>query len=268
MRGSLGLFNLLDLLQLLGSNKSNGCLSIYHPTEGDARIYFTEGNIIHIHYAGQQDLEALKTLLRDEQGSFEFIPNRTPQSVTIEKPLDQFLFSAIRDLDAPAPEDKPQPVAVDADVPVILDDSRMATLSLDEQEFEIIKLIDGTRTVSEIGEASQVPSTKVKETFSRLASLGLINLKKPEPRVARLVIGLSRDFDGMVAYVDESIVQIWSKTQRAKIENVRMRDAGGRELSLKVRSAPNIGPYLLLSSTGLLGHGLRAGASVLVKPEL
>jgi Domain of unknown function (DUF4388) len=74
----LGVFNLLDLIQLLAQNNSRGYLGIHHPSQGEGRFYLEEGKLTHASFAGTHDLAALRAVLQDERGSFEFVPNQVP----------------------------------------------------------------------------------------------------------------------------------------------------------------------------------------------
>ncbi|NJK43018.1 MAG: DUF4388 domain-containing protein [Pleurocapsa sp. SU_196_0] len=99
MRGSLGVFNLFDLLQLLAQNQSKGCLTIYHPSQREGRVFFDSGRVLHVSYGAATDTEALRSLLRDERGNFEFLPGRAPQKNTITAAFDNLMLEVIRGLD-------------------------------------------------------------------------------------------------------------------------------------------------------------------------
>lgn len=268
MRGSLGLFSLLDLLQLLGSNQSRGYLAIHHPNRGEARIYLDQGRVIHIVYDGLTDLEALRALLRDERGNFEFLPNRAAPAETIQASLDNLLLAAIRTVEPDERgEEREVPAPDELDVPVITDLERVNRLTLSDDEFPIIEHIDGTLSVAGIAAVTNRPLEIVQRTLQRLASLQLLEVKRRSPRIARLVITLGRDLTDMTAGLDEVILRAWSRQQGQPIKFMRIRQESGRELIFPVRGGLRLGPNLALSNVAIMRFSLRAGESILARPE-
>ncbi|MFN3265917.1 MAG: DUF4388 domain-containing protein, partial [Deinococcales bacterium] len=223
MRGSLGVFNLLDLLQLLSQNKSKGCLMVYHPSEREGRIFFEAGRITHVAFGTAKDIEALHMLLKDERGNFEFQPAKTPAQKTINQAFDNFMLEVIRSLDNDTSTiEKQIPVPEELDSPKILDMARVSALTMSADEFAIVQLIDGQRTVVSISQATSQPLEAVQKTLVRLASMGLLEIKKRKARVARLVLGLSREMIGMQVCVDDVILRAWDRQHGRPVKKVRM----------------------------------------------
>jgi hypothetical protein len=268
VRGSLGVFNLLDLLQLLSQNQSKGCLVVYHPSEREGRVFFEAGRITHAAFGTARDVEALHAMLRDERGNFEFQPSKTPAQKTIDQAFDNFMLSVIRGLDdGTSTVEKQIPVPEELDSPAILDMARVSALTMSADEFAIVQLIDGQRTVVSISQATVQPLEAVQKTLVRLASMGLLEVKKRKARVARLVLGLSREMTGMQVCVDDVILRAWDRQHGRPVKKVRMRDEGGREFIFEAISAPNLGAYALFSNNALTRFDLKAGSNVLLKPE-
>lgn len=96
MRGTLGLFNLFELLQLLNSNVRSGALIIQHPRFGETRIYFVKGRIVHAVHKNVFDEGVIYNILMDERGEFEFQTARTALEETITQSFDQLMFDVIR----------------------------------------------------------------------------------------------------------------------------------------------------------------------------
>lgn len=268
VRGSLGIFSLLDLLQLLGSNQSKGLLSVHHPSEHEGRVYFDAGRVVFAQFGTLQDALAVRAMLHDERGNFEFIPGRTPLKKTIDSSLDNFLFEVIRELDEGSKtEEKKIPPPNDLDAPRIIDHDRIGSLTLSADEFSVIELIDGERSVADIAQTAHQPLELVQRVLIRFASLGLVEVKKRSPRIARLVIGLSRELTDMRVCIDETIMQTWNRQHGRPVSKIRMRDTAGQEFVFEVFSTPNLGAYILFSSNAIMRYDLHAGAQVLVKPE-
>ena len=268
MRGSLGIFSLLDLLQLLGRNQSKGCLSIHHPSEREGQVFFEAGKVVYAKFGTHEDVAAVRSLLRDERGNFEFIPGRTPLKKTISSSLDNFLFEVIRELDngTKTTEQLILPPE-ELDSPRIIDSNRIGSLTLSADEFSVIELIDGERSVTGISQISKQPLELVQRVLVRFASLGLVEIKKRQPRIARLVIGLSRELTDMRVCLDEAIMKTWARQHRRPVTKIRMRDSAAQEFVFDAFSTPNLGAYILFSSNAIMRYDLQAGAQVLVKPE-
>ena len=267
VRGSLGIFNLVDLIQLLGSNNSRGCLLVHHPQHGDCRTYFDSGRVTHVSYQHFEGADALQSLLRDERGNFEFLPNLAPPKQSVTSSLDNLLLQAIRGLETePAREEKRAPDPQELDTPRILDVDRLSQLTLSAEEFSIIEKIDGKLSTLGIAQASGLAYDTVVHVLVRLSGLGLVEIKRRDVRIAQLVIGMSREIGGTEACIDQVIVRTWERQTGQKVRGVRIREASGREIVFPAITRTDLGAYLLLSSSTIVRFGLQAGRSVLAKP--
>ncbi len=260
---------MLDLLQLLGSNQSKGCLSIHHPSEREGRVFFDSGRVIHAQFGTLEDAEAIRAMLRDERGNFEFIPGRTPPKKTISSSLDNFLFEVIREIsEGTKTTETLIPTPNELDSPRIIDSNRITSLTMSSDEFSVIQLIDSKRSVVSISQAANQPLELVQRVLVRFASLGLIEIKKKSPRIARLVIGLSRELTDMRVCLDEVILRAWDRQNGRPVKKIRMRDSAGKEFVFDVFGTKDLGAYILFSSNAIMRYDLQAGIDVLVKPEI
>ena len=105
MRGTLGLFNLLEMLQLLNSSGRTGALLVAHPRFGESRIYFVKGRIVHAAQRNVFDEGVIYNLLRDEQGDFEFQAGRTAPEESIPLAFDALMFAVLKMLPTQTPTD-------------------------------------------------------------------------------------------------------------------------------------------------------------------
>jgi hypothetical protein len=265
----LGVFNLFDLLQLLSQNQSKGSLNIFHPSQREGKVYFDTGRITHVSFAAFEDAEALRALLRDERGNFEFAPGRTPAKQTVAAAFDNFMLEVIRGLDdGTSTVERHIPTPGEMDTPRVLDEQKLSALTLAADEFAVVELIDGERSVIGIAQSTALPLDVVQRALVRLASIGLVEVKKRNPRVARLVVGMSREMTGMEICVDEVILRTWDKQLGRPVKKLRMRDEAAREFVFDVIGTPDLGAYALFSNNALMRFDLRANAQVLVKPEI
>ncbi|MBB6097008.1 hypothetical protein HNR42_000422 [Deinobacterium chartae] len=275
MRGTLGLFNLLELLQLLGIHKQPGVLLIQHP-EGEAKIYFNGGRIVHAVFGEVFDHGAVLNLLRDERGEFEFQPGRVAAEETVDEPLDQFLFEVLRLLPNPTPMPTPafsaapepaEPVYAPHAIPVLLNERALDSMTFSGEEFAVLAHIDGRTPIETLRQ--HVPRPGVLEgLLGRLMRGGVLELRAPAARTARLVVNVGRDLRGGEARLDQTIVLAWEKRLGRPVGRVRLRTDVGHEAVFEVLATPDVGALLLLSAEAMLYHGMQSGMAVLVKPEL
>jgi Domain of unknown function (DUF4388) len=272
MRGSLGIFNLVDLLQLLAANQSKGLLTVFHPSRGECRMYLDgSGRLLHAAFDDLEGIPAIKSILKDEHGNFEFLPNLAPTVKSIDANLDNVLFQAIRELES----QKTQTVAEkhiappqELDTPRVKSMDRLSNLTLSGEEFAVIERMDGQLSALGIAQATGLPLERVQTILTRLASISMIEIKRREVRIAQLVIGLSRELVGTEACIDEAILNAWERQANKKVRGIRIREKSGREIVFPTISRPGLGAYLLLSNNSFMQFGLQAGKSVLAKPEM
>lgn len=130
MTGTLGLFSLVDLFQLLAASSRSGRLTVDHP-QGAARVYFEEGLAVHAEFSGFSGEEAVFALFSDEQGSFEFMLGVPAPQATIETSTENLMLEATRRLDESRRGDGPssagaEPPALAVDEPELLDEATPA----------------------------------------------------------------------------------------------------------------------------------------------
>ncbi|MEJ2288301.1 MAG: DUF4388 domain-containing protein, partial [Deinococcales bacterium] len=136
MTGTLGLFSLVDLFQLLSSSQRSGRLGVDHPA-GLARVYFDKGQVVHAEFGELKGEDAVFALFADERGSFEFRLGIPAPDSTITGGTENLVLEAIRRLDE-ARRDTGPTVARDA-VPV-LDTTfeRAEELTLNDEERRVL----------------------------------------------------------------------------------------------------------------------------------
>ncbi len=92
------MFSLVDLFQLLAASARSGRLNIAHP-EGNARIFFDKGRVVHADFGEEVGEAAVYALFADERGSFEFYVGQTAPQVSVTISTENLLFEATRRFD-------------------------------------------------------------------------------------------------------------------------------------------------------------------------
>ncbi len=264
MTGTLGLFSLVDLFQLLASSARTGRLTVDHPI-GRARVYFDKGRVVHADFAEDEGDSAIYALFGDERGSFEFQVGIPASKKTVQSSTENLMLEAIRRLDETSRDDDVM-IPNDA-VPVFDEVDATSTLSLEPYEIELVKSMDGMHTIEDIAKISNIELDKIKLTIDRLVRIGVLKLRDKKPRTARLVTKLERGnlATGIVG-LDKNILAQWGTILGDTPEQVACRLPDGRVLMFKAQPVEQAGPFIMFSMETLTVVDLPVNIALLVKP--
>lgn len=279
MTGNLGIFSLADLLQLLSNSTQTGNLKINHPT-GEAQVYFEDGNIIHAEVNDEIGEDAINTLFTQDSGDFTFYTSQSGFESSIERSIykntDMLLLKALgtskeaRTLASAGIAKRLPSLAVPYFVQSEVVPYRQSNtdLKVAPEEIPVLKLVDGQRTLQTMAIETGVDIDNIKDFFQRLIDIDLIRIKKPELRVARLVVRLGEQSlpPGTVA-IDRKILKAWSKHLNYPITEIKCKHPEGEILEFKAEPHEKLGPYIDVSQEVLIQHGLLADMALLVKPK-
>jgi DNA-binding MarR family transcriptional regulator len=262
--GTLGLFSLVDLFQLLSSSSRTGRLAVEHPN-GKARVYFDKGRVVHAEFGPTLGDEAVYALFADERGSFEFQIGLPSPEETVSTSTENLMLEAIRRLDESVRESS----SVPDEAVVMIADSVSVTdpLNLQAMEVALLRHVDGNLTVTQLSEHAQLDISDVKRLVDRLVKSGVLKLREKKARTARLVVQLSRqDLPLGAVGIDPTIISSWEKTLGRTIESIVCRREDGQVFSFKVIPVQQAGPHILFSRVTMAKAGLAVNAPLLVKP--
>lgn len=264
MTGTLGLFSLVDLFQLLAGSARTGRLSVRHPRE-PAKFYFDKGKVVHAEFGDLTGVEAVYALFADERGSFEFTLGLPAPQHSIASSTENLLLEAIRRLDE-IRRDQPH-TAVARDAVLAFGDKVAETLTLQPDELKILGYVNATRNVTQIAiEAGMVPET-VMEIVGRLLTVGALKLSGKRPRTARLVTRLADgDLPAGTAGLDPGILTTWERAIGFTPEQVACRHPDGRVGFYGVEPYQGAGPFIFFSRNTLVQNDLAVDRTLLVRP--
>ena len=265
MTGTLGLFSLVDLFQLLAASSRSGRLGVFHPY-GTARIYFDTGQVVHAEFNELVGQDAIFALFADEQGSFDFKTGLPAPERSVETSTENLLLEVIRRLDEARRDGALPPDIADDAVPSIVPENE-GKLTLQAEEQRVLSHVSGTLDVSEIAERAGLSLIETKRLVERLVKVGMIKLRSRKPRTARLVTQFSDEPlpPGFVG-VEANIYDNWERTLGYAPERVACRRPNGRVDLFGVQPVKGAGPYLLLSHATLFRSDLSVNTTLLVKP--
>lgn len=268
MTGTLGLFSLVDLFQLLASSSRTGRLGVDHPT-GTARVYFDKGKVVHAEFGSLVGEEAVYALFADERGAFEFTIGLPAPEVSIAGGTENLMLEAIRRVDEARRTQADERDAIPPGaVPVFLDDAPNAgSLTLQAQEVLVLRLVDGQRTVQQIGLEAGLTLEEARAVIRRLVEIGALRLRGRRPRTARLVTQLSkRKLAEGSAGIDPNILAAWERILGRKTDRIACRLPDGRVKTFASTAVEGAGPFILFARDTLFRADLAVNEALLVKP--
>lgn len=266
--GTLGLFSLVDLFQLLTASKRTGRLVVDHPS-GIARVYFDKGAIVHAEFGELTGENAVYALFLDEQGAFEFRLGLPAPARTVETSTENLILEAIRRLDEGRRDETDSAAPVDDEVvPSFASDAAEAgNLTLQLSEIQVLRHVDGKRNVRQLAQAAGVDVASARRIVGRLLRIGALTAQTQRPRVARLVAQLASGALGAGQVgIDETILANWQRVIGKVPEWVACKRPSGRVDLYRAEAIPEAGPYILFSRDTLLATDLSVDTTLLVKP--
>lgn len=273
--GTLGLFSLVDLFQLLAAARRSGRLAIDHP-RGPAKVFFDKGQVVHAEFAGITGEDAVYALFADERGTFEFRVAIPAPVVTVSGGTENVVLEAVRRLDEARRDDSspdtPQPLGRDA-VPVrstMADGIIAGTVhepKLTAEERLVVEQVDGQRTVTRIAIQAGIEPERAIGVTERLVRTGLLKVQNRRARTARLVARLSslRLQPGVVG-VDKTIIDAWEKVVGHEVTEIACRREDGTVIMFSVQLVSGAGPFLELGRDTMLRANLTANEPLLARP--
>lgn len=267
MTGTLGLFSLVDLIQLLSGAGRTGRLLIEHP-RGDAKIYFEEGEIVHARFDDHVGEDAVYALFADERGPFEFTAGLPALEKTVELGTQNLVLEAVRRLDESRRDDDDMAAYESDVVPERTDDARATRVTLGDEEHALLARVDGQRSLQRIADQCTIPIAEASRILARLVAADVVAVRKRRPRTARLVVDVATfQIPHGTAAVDSTIVRAWEASLGHRPDRVACRRENGRVVTFDLLEREGAGAYLLLGRFTLLRSGLRSDDPLLVRPH-
>lgn len=266
MTGTLGLFSLVDLFQLIAASSRTGRLNI-HREDGQAKIYFDKGRVVHAELNDVIGNEAVYALFADERGSFDFQVGVSTVHKSVTLSTENLVLEGIRRLDEANVKPEAPEVALDR-VPAFIDNAfDVGKLTFQSYELSVLGKIDGRNSVEEIAKQLEISPLEVNRVIERLLRMGVLKLRVRKPRTARLVVSVTRHIrlNGTVG-IAPNILASWEKVLGYLPEQVICRKPNGELLTFPVMAVEEAGPYLMVSHETLLRTNLTANMPLLVKP--
>lgn len=262
--GTLGLFSLVDLFQLLAASKRTGRLTVQHPV-ARARIYFDRGQLVHAEFGDLDGPAAVDALFADERGAFAFTAGLPAPRVTVDISTEAIVLDALRRLDE-ARRDDPSLPHVDRDAVPFGSPDGADRVEPTEFERRLLTAVNGHWTVGRIARELEADEDDTRRAIARLVQVGMLRLRTRRPRTARLVVRLAPPQVPTAAVaVDVGIVRAWREVV-GDFAQVALKLPDGSAVAVPAIEAQGVGAYLWMPRELLLHLRLQVDDTVLVRP--
>ena len=183
MQGNLSHISLNDVLLLATGAKKSGVLKLSRGKE-NVEVYFVDGSIVHATCPIGDGEKALLYPVTWDEGAFSLLPNGTPPTSTIQKPVEEILD----EVKAMSREWKTILDVVPSGKTIFriadLAEERSEPITVPHAGWRVLSKLDGQRTVQEVAEMLRIPYAYTAKVFFNLYKSGLIDMITPSAKLA------------------------------------------------------------------------------------
>lgn len=149
LQGSLSDVSLADLIQLISASKKTGVFSVQNGASQQGQIFLEDGKIVHGSKENLTGNEAVYDIASWDNGEFVFTSGVEPPEKTITDSNNQLLMEAARRQDEWRLLS--QKIGSMDQVPALGEpEDPSASVTFSAQEWAVIRLIDGQRSITDI----------------------------------------------------------------------------------------------------------------------
>jgi hypothetical protein len=177
LSGSLKEFGLAGLLQVVENERKTGLLKVVNG-ERSGSIFVEEGKIVHASLGNLSGEEAFYRIAFWEDGQFSFHTGEAPTERTIFRANRAILLESACRADEWRRLTKRIP-SVD-EVPVIGSPKDAGRIHLNTMEWKVLSKINGSRSVKEIAELSEVTEHHAMKVIYDLLEAKVVTLQGEE----------------------------------------------------------------------------------------
>jgi len=262
--GSLDEVKIADVLRLFSATKKTGRLTVSGEEE-QAVLHFSKGAIVHAHAAGGsvQGDNAVVELFGWKEGQLTFIPDDQPVASNVTRGVDQLILEGLRSGEVA----RRMRHAIPSDAAVFQmaegPADPEARVDLSAAEWRLLRLVDGSRDVTDLLAQSGQPRGPVMEALLRLIEAGLLEAAAVE-RTLR-VHALPRDAP---AEADLKLDLEWRRVRRFErgVRGILVRREGRTPALAPIVFRADLGRDIHLPRPLFVELGLHEGDEVRVRP--
>lgn len=175
LAGDLQDFEITDVFQLIQLGQKDGILRMQ--TADDVGIvYFKNGMVAHAQTNTIQGEPAIDTILGWKRGKFTFNPGEETDQRTVDLPIQQVILEAARRIDELKRIQKLIP-SFDVIVEIMeVPQTGVEKIQLNPREWKVLSFVDGTSTIKQIAQKSNIPEFETAKVFYGMISSGLVKV--------------------------------------------------------------------------------------------
>ncbi|KPK63627.1 hypothetical protein AMJ83_06300 [candidate division WOR_3 bacterium SM23_42] len=175
LAGDLQDFEITDVFQLIQLGQKDGILRLQ--TADDVGIvYFKNGMVAHAQTNTIQGEPAIDTILGWKKGKFTFNPGEETDQRTVDLPIQQVILEAARRIDELKRIQKLIP-SFDVIVEIMeVPQTGVEKIQLNPREWKVLSFVDGTSTIKQIAQKSNIPEFETAKVFYGMISSGLVKV--------------------------------------------------------------------------------------------
>ncbi len=266
LKGELGNISISDIANLLHLNRKTGMLKV-RKGSFSAMLFFNEGEVVNAESNENTGEIAAFEIFQQAEGDFEFIATPPHKKRLIKQTLHDLVLESARQKDTIKNLRRAVPKNYMIFSATI--DTRMETMedSFDEDTVHLLTLLDGTRDVDDLVDASGFSEFKVLTILTDLIDkrfvqpLNIIHLLRYEE-----LTGFLKTDD--VAYVDWTLYEEWKAELIAekKLKFVQVRTQQGRIGVLSLGTKKDLGDRILFTEAAAKKLRIKKGDQLICKP--
>lgn len=175
LAGDLQEFEITDVFQLIQLGQKDGILRIQ--TANDIGIvYFKNCMVAHAQTNTIKGEPAIDVILSWKKGHFVFNPGEETQQHTVDLPIQQVILEAARRIDELKRIQKLIP-SFEMIIEIIeVPQPGVERIQLNPREWKVLSFVDGSLTIKQIAQKSNIPEFETAKIFYGMISSGLVKV--------------------------------------------------------------------------------------------
>jgi hypothetical protein len=175
LAGDLQEFEITDVFQLIQLGQKDGILRIQ--TANDIGIvYFKNCMVAHAQTNTIKGEPAIDVILSWKKGHFVFNPEEETQQHTVDLPIQQVILEAARRIDELKRIQKLIP-SFEVIIEIIeVPQQGVERIQLNPREWKVLSFVDGSLTIKQIAQKSNIPEFETAKIFYGMISSGLVKV--------------------------------------------------------------------------------------------
>jgi hypothetical protein len=175
LAGDLQDFEITDVFQLVQLGQKDGILRI-QTADDTGIVYFKNGMVAHAQTNTIKGEPAIDIILSWKKGHFVFNPGEESQQHTVDLPIQQVILEAARRIDELKRIQKLIP-SFDVIIEIIeVPQPGVERIQLNPREWKVLSFVDGSLSIKQIAQKSNIPEFETAKIFYGMISSGLVKV--------------------------------------------------------------------------------------------